>query len=87
MPNLRPKPLRHRESLRQMSVAEEFRLSRLCVLMNPILPVAIHPDLAGEMPETNALAVQDSPGLSWTARGQARGELEIGVGTKRVRTA
>jgi hypothetical protein len=46
-----------------MSVAVEFRLSRLCVLMNPILPGAIHPDLAGEMLENTALAHQGCLGL------------------------
>jgi hypothetical protein len=33
---------------RGLSIAGVGRLSRLCVLMNPILPGAIHPDLAGE---------------------------------------
>ena len=80
MPILRPKPLRHRESLRQVKVAGEFRLSRLCVLMNPILPGAIHPDLAGEMPENNALAAQDC------SNGKKEANLISTPGPKGVRT-
>ena len=40
---------RYRGPQRLVFVAGVERLSRLCVLMNPILPGAVHLDLAGEM--------------------------------------
>jgi hypothetical protein len=37
------------------------RFSRLCVLMNPILPGAIHPDLAGDILENTSLVARTVP--------------------------
>jgi hypothetical protein len=50
-----------RHSPRKFSVAGVGRFSRLCVLMNPILPGAIHPDLAGEILENASLAARTVP--------------------------
>jgi hypothetical protein len=44
-----------------MQCASRKWSSRLCVLINPILPCAIHRDHAGEMPENTSLAARNNP--------------------------
>jgi hypothetical protein len=49
---------------RSLQCASRKWFSRLCVLMNPILPGAIHRDHAGEMFENTSLAVPRDPPIT-----------------------
>ena len=57
----------HMPRATEFNRCERERPSRLCVLINPILPGAIHRDHAGEILENLALAARNNPGSSRAA--------------------